>query len=694
MQLRFLSALLNDTLQTTMEVTLSFISGNDIRTNTSFSLNERFDLHDERFGSIRTGSKCVVCGKSETGGCYGHHGRLYLGTNIFHSIFLDEISKALNGICHHCGHEVDKEKVSNKRGGKCSKCKETIYADYFIPPSQPYVAKRRNAPTTILDPSQAKAILSRHKHRASSFIIDCIAVPPTGIRPPEDVEWPSDLSRLYERLVDLVKSPTKTDAYQRNVSTLYNSIVGYLKKDGVIAAISGKFGIFRNLMLGKRLNRSVRLVIAGDPHLDLDEILVPRSVTEKVRIPERVWNGNISKMKEYARNGNLWYDSEEVQVEQDEIIVGQVYDRALHDGDWVTLNRQPSLSKTSLLAMRIKVGVVENNIFAFNPCIATAFNADFDGDEMNIYMGYGPEAVAELRELCHVNRNIYDPLTKKVFIQPIQDVVSGVYLMTKEKTQVARDLFDDCVMLTARTSQDYNTYALFSTVLPVGMNFSGEIVVENGMLVRGIVTKKVLNKLTMAISEQYDTDVCATFIKQVQLVALRWMRDKGFTIKLQDCVWDEDDVKEYEERSSAVETQHNISSLQSWVVNKSLSKYIPSNGDNPLAIMLHSGAKGKDIGPSQMAVSIGQQYTHGGMVRTRMKNNSPHDMGFISSGYVKGLSAKEYFSQASASLGGIIDIGVGVSAIGYTNRRVTKLMAGVEMGYNGGISTDGQIIRF
>ena len=77
-----------------------------------------------------------------------------------------------------------------------------------------------------------------------------------------------------------------------------------------------------------------------------------------------------------------------------------------------------------------------------------------------------------------------------------------------------------------------------------------------------------------------------------------------------------------------------------------------------------------------------------------MKNNSPHDTGFVASGYVKGLNAKEYFSQASASLSGIIDIGVGVSAIGYTNRRVTKLMAGVEMGYNGCISTDGQIVRF
>lgn len=674
-----------------MEITLSFISGNDIRANTSFSLNERFDLNDERFGSIRTGSKCVVCGKSESGGCYGHHGRLYLGTNIFHPIFLDEISKALNEICHGCGCSIDASKISNKRGGKCPRCKETVYVDYFISPNQPNIAKRRNVQGVTLDPSQSKAILLRHKHRASKFIIDCIAVPPTGIRPPEDMEWPSELSRLYVRLVDLVRSSTKTDTYQRNVSALYNSIVGYLRKDGVIAAISGKFGIFRNLMLGKRLNRSIRLVIAGDPNLDLDEILVPKSITDRVRVPVRVWNGNINEMKEYARNGQLWYDSDEIQVEEDEIIVGQVYDRVLCNGDWVTFNRQPSLSKTSLLAMRIKVGVVENNIFCFNPCITTAFNADFDGDEMNIYAGYGPEAVVELQELCHLNRNIYDPLTKKIFIQPIQDSVTGMYLMTKEKTDVARDLFNDCIMLTSRTSRDYNTYALFSAVLPIGMNFtSNGIVVENGMLKSGIITKKVLNALIVEILEQYNNDTCATFIKQVQLVALRWMRDRGFSIGLKDCVWDGCDLEEYAER---LETT-NISSLQNWVIEKSLSKYVPNGSDNPLAIMLHSGAKGKDIGPSQMAVSLGQQYVNGKMVKTRMKNNSPQDTGFVSSGYVKGLNAKEYFSQASASLGGIIDIGVGVSAIGYTNRRVTKLMAGVEMGYNGSISTDGQIIRF
>lgn len=677
-----------------MNVTISFISDRDVIANTSFTINERFDLHDERFGSIRTGSKCVVCDKTESNGCYGHHGRLYLGTDIFHPVFMDDISNAINEICHNCGYKVNKATIPNRRGGKCPSCKETLYVDYYIPLGQPNVARRRNAPNTILDPTQIKTILSQHKHRARKYIISCIAVPPTGIRPPEDVEWPSDLSRLYIRLVSLVKSLNKTDVYQRNVSTLYNSIVGYLKRDGVIAAMSGKYGIFRNLMLGKRLNRSIRLVIAGDPHLDIDEILIPKSITERVRISERVWNGNVNKMKEYARNGLLWYTSEDIPVEQDEIIIGKVFDRALQNGDMVVLNRQPSLSKMSLLAMRVKIGCVENNIFAFNPCITTAFNADFDGDEMNVYAGYGVEAAVELMELCHLNKNIYDPITRKIFIQPIQDVVSGVYMMTKCNTQVPMHTFYDCVMLTyTRRHTAHDTFALFSATLPPGLDMHDHVHIQDSMLQSGTITKDILCKIMVHILEVYGIDTCAKFIKEIQLVTLRWMYDKGLSVGLKDCVWDHDDMNEYKELVKHVKTDRDISSLQNWVLNKSLTKYVPDNSNNPLGVMLHSGAKGKDIGPSQMAISLGQQYVNGKKPMTRMKNTGPHDTGFVSSGYISGLNAKEYMSQATASLSGIIDIGVGVSAIGYTNRRVTKLMAGVEMQYNGSVSSDGQIIR-
>lgn len=680
-----------------MDVTLSFLSNFNVVANTTFSVNERFDLFDERFGSVSAGSKCVVCDKSESDGCYGHHGRLYLGTDIFHPIFLDELCKAINDMCHNCGCVIDKTKVYNKRGGKCAKCKETVHVDYVISPSQPSEMKRRNAPTKTLGPTRVKAILVAHKHKAARYVIDCVPIPPVGIRPPEDMEWPSELSRLYVRLINVIKSPTRADTYQRNVSALYNSVVGYLKKDGVIAAISGKSGIFRNLMLGKRLNRSVRLVIAGDPNLDVDELLVPKSIAERVRVSERVWNGNVDEIKECARMGNLWYNSKEMRVEVDEVIVGEVYDRALRDGDLVTLNRQPSLSKTSLLAMRLRVGAEETNIFAFNPVVATAFNADFDGDEMNIYAGYGPEATAELMVLCHINHNIYDPLTRKLFVQPIQDAVTGAYLMTKSDEKMSRDLFDDCAMLVRnfRYQPMRTTHALFSTTLPDDLEYVGNgIVVRDGMLVSGVVNKGALNGLIVHLLEEYDANRCATFIKEVQLVVLRWMRDKGFSVGLKDCVWDKGDVDEYRHLSTNIETERDISSLQEWVLRKSSTKYMAPDSDNPLAIMLHSGAKGKTIGPSQMAISLGQQYVNGRKPRTRMKCNSPQDNGFVASGYVRGLTSKEYFSQASASLSGIIDIGVGVSAIGYTNRRVTKLMAGTQLGYNGNISSDGQIVRF
>ena len=682
-----------------MFIQLSFIPDSGIIPSTSFPVNGRFDLGDERFGSTRTGSKCVICKKSETGGCYGHHGHLSLGTKIFHPMFLFEIARALNSICHHCGASTKlstKKKTSGKRGGKCVECRGTIFIDYYIPPSQPTVARRRNAPSIIVTPEKAKFVLDKYKAKEAEYIIGYISVPPTGIRPVDDAEWPTELSRLYIRLIDTVKSSTRSEAYQRIVSNLYNSIVGYLKKDGVIAALSGKQGIFRSLMLGKRLNRSIRLVITGDPNLDIDEILVSRSIAERVRVPEKVWNGNFLRMKQLARDGKLWYPSEEVQVDESDVLVGKEYDRALGNGDIVTFNRQPSLTKMSLLAMKLKLSEKDTNVFAFNPCITTTFNADFDGDEMNVYGGYGLEAAAELRTFCYITENIRDPLNGKIFIKPIQDVVSGIYMMTKENVPVPRNLFYDCCMLISKQPlHGFNTHTLFSTVLPDTMNLVvDKMEIQNGQLVRGTINDKMIYRIMSYILDYHGTSECAKFLKEIQLLALRWMRDKAFSMSLGDCLWDQDDIETYKKMVEGIETDREISMVQSWVLETSMSKYVSEKSNNPLAIMYHSGAKGKEMGPSQMAVSVGQQYIGDEKVRSRMNQYSPHDNGFISSSYTHGLDPKEYFSQAVTSLNGIIDIGVGVSAIGYTNRRVSKLMAGVEMGYNGVVSTGDQVVRF
>jgi hypothetical protein len=406
--------------------------------------------------------------------------------------------------------------------------------------------KRRQGNQT-LTPTQCKEILANYPE--GKYIISHIIVPPTGIRPPEDVEWPSEISRIYTVLVESVRNPGKGLRYLKRIQDLYDSIVGYIRKDGVIKAISGKTGIFRTLMLGKRLNRSARLVIVGDPELELDEILVPYYLADGIRITERVWNGNVDYIKQCAREGKLWWKSEDTPALEDHVLIGREYDRALENGDLVVFNRQPSLSKFSLLAFRIRTSPTCNqNVFAFNPAITASFNADFDGDEMNVYAGYGLEAKAELMELCYVTKNIHDPHTGKVYIHPIQDVITGAYLMTKELQDVTRELCERCITKTGipvPKKMPSNTVELLALVMPLDWD-------------RGVLDKKKLCQ---------DPSI-SPFIRNIQLVVLEWLNVRGFSIGLDDCV----------------------------------------NVGDPLKQMVESGSKGSAIGMTQISSRIGKQY--------------------------------------------------------------------------------------
>lgn len=695
---------------------ITFLSDQDIKNCSSFNVNERFDLYDERFGSIKTNTKCTVCKKTESGGCYGHYGCLYLGVDLFHPVFYEEIAKAVNSVCNNCFLPFDSAVIKNVRSGiKCSNCENTIFTDYNIFPTQSYIIKRRYGNASFT-PTECKFILSNHP--AKKYIISYIIIPPTGIRPPEDVEWPSDISRLYIKIVDAVRLSNGSAKNLKKINELYNSIVGYFRKDGVIKALSGKQGIFRTLMLGKRLNRSSRLVIIGDPYLNIDEILVPYDVTLRLRISERVWTGNISLMKKYARENKLWWESEDIPALEDHVIVGKVYDRVLVNGDLVMFNRQPSLSKFSILAFKIKTfpGCTQN-VFAFNPAVIASFNADFDGDEMNVYAGYGLEAKAELMELCYVTKNIYDPISKKVFVSPIQDIITGTFMMTTHVQLVDEKLYYQCITLVEKTREckegsstlSYSTLDIISLAIPENVTYrskDGKInILPGGVLHINTnkdntycvpITKDFLCKdIILYIGMNFGQDTLAKFIKNIQLVVIEWLNHVGFTLSLKNCVWSKEDTSVYDSMLPFVKTDYDVTQLQNWVLRKSIHEYHTNKSTNPLSIMLRSGSKGKDIGAVQMAVSLGQQYINGN-IRPCINPASKLliDNGFVKSSYVQGISPKEYFSQATTSLSGIIDIGTNVSSIGYANRRVSKLTADVVQNYNKVVSTGKQVIQF
>ena len=168
--------------------------------------------------------------------------------------------------------------------------------------------------------------------------------------------------------------------------------------------------------MGKRVDFSARTVITPDPNLCLDQLGVPRSIALNLTIPEIVTHLNIEEMRKLVANGpNTWpgaryilgeggrtMDLNYAKPAETHIDYGYIVERHLKDDDYVLFNRQPSLHKMSIMGHRVKV--LPYSTFRLNLSVTSPYNADFDGDEMNMYVPQSMETKAEVKELMSVPR--------------------------------------------------------------------------------------------------------------------------------------------------------------------------------------------------------------------------------------------------------------------------------------------------
>ncbi|XP_033975443.1 LOW QUALITY PROTEIN: DNA-directed RNA polymerase III subunit RPC1 [Trematomus bernacchii] len=218
---------------------------------------------------------------------------------------------------------------------------------------------------------------------------------------------------------------------------------------GFVQRLKGKQGRFRGNLSGKRVDFSGRTVISPDPNLRIDEVAVPVHVAKILTYPEKVNKANLELLRKLVRNGPevhpganfiqnrstqmkrfLKYGNRE-KIAQ-ELRFGDVVERHMIDGDIVLFNRQPSLHKLSIMAhiARIK----PHRTFRFNECVCTPYNADFDGDEMNLHLPQTEEAKAEALVLMGTKANFVTPRNGEPLIAAIQDFLTGAYLLTLKDT--------------------------------------------------------------------------------------------------------------------------------------------------------------------------------------------------------------------------------------------------------------------
>ena len=219
----------------------------------------------------------------------------------------------------------------------------------------------------------------------------------------------------------------------------------------LVQRLKGKHGRFRGNLSGKRVDFSGRTVISPDPNLSITQVAVPVNMAKILTFPEIVMPYNLEIMKKLVINGSLihpganfveYSDKTKISLQYakrkevaNSLKVGDIVERHLNDGDYVLFNRQPSLHRISIMAHQVKV--MESKTLRFNESVCTPYNADFDGDEMNIHLPQTQEAKAEIKELMKVSANILTPKSGEPIIAPTQDFLTCAFLLTQ------RDVFYD-----------------------------------------------------------------------------------------------------------------------------------------------------------------------------------------------------------------------------------------------------------
>ncbi|KAF2748255.1 beta and beta-prime subunits of DNA dependent RNA-polymerase [Sporormia fimetaria CBS 119925] len=325
--------------------------------------------------------------------------------------------------------------------------------------------------------------------RPEMLIWEYVPVPPVCIRPSVVQEAGATEDDITNKIGDIcqisgiIRSGLRDgfplqvlmeqwDFLQLQIAMYINSDVPGLKQQGLQKSmrgfcqrLKGKGGRFRQNLSGKRVDFSGRTVIGPDPNLGIDEVAVPERVAKNLTYPEKVTRYNIEKLRKliitgpqrhpganYIINGRTGQrislaamtrvqskKAERLSKAAKNLQIGDIVERHLEDGDIVLFNRQPSLHRMSILSHRAKVRPWRT--LRLNECACNPYNADFDGDEMNLHLPQTEEARTEAIELMGVKYNLATPKNGTPLIAAIQDFITAAFLLSSKNNFYDRQTF-------------------------------------------------------------------------------------------------------------------------------------------------------------------------------------------------------------------------------------------------------------
>ena len=608
---------------------------------TENKLNGEGSLYDQRMGILEDNGTCRSC-KLNYKECPGHFGYIQLNTPILHPLYHRHIISFLKCFCFSCYKLVVTEdhlylnsilKCKNQKRfylilemlekiDNCQHCGQVRTKIIYNNTESIIEISTKTKKIQVSDDDIKKIFdnvidddvvllgFDPQMSHPRNLVLTCLPVMPPASRPYVITDGKMSDDDLTLSYLEIIKAnnaletkdltETKRSKYimtiKFRIKTLMNNSSGKAKHNtnqrplkGIKERLTGKDGIIRNNLMGKRTNQSGRTVIGPDPTVRTDEMVIPEQIAKTLTVPERVNNINKDYLEylvnngganhillggvtlihiKYAsrvRNKNGGFDKKYIKLN-----IGDVVERHLKNGDVVLLNRQPTLHKCSMLAKKIIIR--PHKTFRFSLATTKPFNADFDGDEMNIHVPQDYDARAELMTLASTKYNIMNSQSSKSNISIVQDSMLGAYLMTKRSDPVPSNIYNDLLLsgdgwdmefinrkkihiqntlrhLGKDQTLLYTGKGLISMMLPDDLFYTKKteanplepvVRIYNGVLYEGTFNKSVIgsshNSIIQVLHKEYDVETCIKFINNIQFITNAWLCHYSFTIGLEDCI--------------------------------------------------------------------------------------------------------------------------------------------------------------
>jgi len=678
-------------------------------------------------------NKITRCGEVIEDGCGARQPRNYSEDDIC-KIFAEwkdmEIPVGLNGDSEMPEGAVPTGQITDKESGKVIANLVTLRK--FLEPEYVHRLLKR-----ISDDDVDFMGFSRYWCRPDWMMCSVLSIPPPQVRPSvlQDNNQRSE-DDLTQKLVDIIKTNTLladkiaknvkkkvidewTNVLQYHVATFINNEIPGVppsaQRSGrplksVQQRLGSKEGRIRNNLQGKRVEHSARTVITPDPNISIKEIGVPIRIASNLTYPERVTAFNINKLYKLIQNGpdvypgaktivraadNRMISLKHITGKDLQLFEGDIVNRHLMDSDYVLFNRQPSLHRMSMMGHQVRV--LPHNTFRLNVSVTAPYNADFDGDEMNLHAPQSEEAAMELREIAAVPLQIVSPRDSKPIVSVVQDTLVGVNRFMRDTVKLnMREAMNMLIqtpgwtgVLPPPASTDkgmkWTGQQVVSVLLPPlnldmpngqydeekdkgdpkSQNF---VRIKNGIVTQGVFDKSIFSAaLIHLIYNDYGPAKTVQFLDSLQRIVAIHLMNSGFSVGLSDLIADANTRTDIDKlmnelkgkieniiqqvhlglfdnssgRTNQEEFERLIFGEVNQVVNNAGKLGRNSLADNNrMTNMIKAGSKGSNTNVAQMIAVLGQQSIEGKRIPYGLQDRTlPHfkryDDGAAARGFIE-----------------------------------------------------------